>query len=501
MMSGSNRSSGIETGVVLLGRTVNFTAAFCEIVALILLGYFMPFAIGECLRYLSGENAYFGDNFFPTFISLWSIIALLFARAPWNGVLLALLLAPLAVSAIYLVTLEPLKRVMIGGAVFEPGDIEKALVRIFLVGVVMIGYVIKWSGDDHSIGYHRMRAWWHTEPPRRPLLLLAKYTGPRRVVASVLWLTSAALTAVLILAVLAVLFQGNHIFRIFILDPMVNLPQEKAIAYSATYFHIPLIMLTSWNLTRDLPGLIIFAFLIFVMFFLSRTLASVSRRLMALHAKSLLTLDPRPPVLFLRSFAFDSALLNHPTLLRIVFGKRWRLEECLAVRLDRYGPFVGIGKPGERLPLLGAARAYHADATWQTAIGDWIRQAKLIVLVPGETEWVRWELAQVAAADRIASLIIVMPPVSASEKVRIWGLVAEHLRDTNWSKAAASIRPETLIAVTFAPDGAIATVHGRRRQVIDYILALEVALSRTVSRRQVLTDRRLAPVATPANVS
>ena len=36
-------------------------------------------------------------------------------------------------------------------------------------------------------------------------------------------------------------------------------------------------------------------------------------------------------------------------------------EQELAVLMGRLGPVVAIGKPGERLPELGAARLYVAD--------------------------------------------------------------------------------------------------------------------------------------------
>jgi hypothetical protein len=67
--------------------------------------------------------------------------------------------------------------------------------------------------------------------------------------------------------------------------------------------------------------------------------------------------DHRPPVVYLRSFKADEV-----TRRGTIFGDFQTEEEVLAEVLSEFGPVVAIGKPGEELPELGAARLYVRDA-------------------------------------------------------------------------------------------------------------------------------------------
>ena len=81
-------------------------------------------------------------------------------------------------------------------------------------------------------------------------------------------------------------------------------------------------------------------------------------------AEQLLATDPRPPVVYLRSFEADSEIVMRPpgfwnramTVIfdyMMMFSPEQELEEIL----NRVGPVIAIGKPGEPLPELGAAQA------------------------------------------------------------------------------------------------------------------------------------------------
>jgi hypothetical protein len=100
--------------------------------------------------------------------------------------------------------------------------------------------------------------------------------------------------------------------------------------------------------------------------------------------------DGRPPVLYLRPFAIDAELSqvpgNHPDL-----SARTEEEQMIAV-LGEPGPVVAIGEPGERLPQLGASRTYVIHESWQDAVRVQIEKARLVVLAPGTSPGVMWEL-------------------------------------------------------------------------------------------------------------
>jgi TM2 domain-containing membrane protein YozV len=97
--------------------------------------------------------------------------------------------------------------------------------------------------------------------------------------------------------------------------------------------------------------------------------------------------DPRPPVVYLRSFVAD----DQP-LLTFAYTASVSAEQEIAFAMDRIGPFIAIGKPGERLPELGAARLYVADEDWRMVVGEMMRDAALVVIRAGETPNLWWEI-------------------------------------------------------------------------------------------------------------
>jgi hypothetical protein len=83
-------------------------------------------------------------------------------------------------------------------------------------------------------------------------------------------------------------------------------------------------------------------------------------------------------------------------------------EEQVAEVFREFGPVVAIGRPGDVLPELGAARIYLADDQWQVVVQSYMGRAGLVVFLPGTTEGVWWEIELAAALvsrDRIVFLI------------------------------------------------------------------------------------------------
>jgi hypothetical protein len=112
--------------------------------------------------------------------------------------------------------------------------------------------------------------------------------------------------------------------------------------------------------------------------------------------------DPRPPVLYLRSF-HDDALLSQQRA-------HWRThEEMWAQQLKRVGPVVALGAPGRELPHLGAARRYETESEWQNAILEWMRVASLVVLFLGDTEAFSWEVEQTVEIVPPERLVFLLP--------------------------------------------------------------------------------------------
>ena len=97
-----------------------------------------------------------------------------------------------------------------------------------------------------------------------------------------------------------------------------------------------------------------------------------ARKHKTVAAQQLIARDTRPPVLYLRSFGDDS------TAGRVVGGGHllfsgWTLgfsteEEQLSSAFSAIGPFIAIGKPGEKLPELGAVEPTSMMASGRTLL-------------------------------------------------------------------------------------------------------------------------------------
>lgn len=151
---------------------------------------------------------------------------------------------------------------------------------------------------------------------------------------------------------------------------------------------------------------------------LSYLLMRQSKKYSAPRADTILRQDSRPPVVYLRSFSDESNDQSFssyfrgawsPTIAGSVPGWAPREQDSLAPILSQVGPYVAIGKPGERLPELGASRAYVSDSDWQTCVSQWISAARLIVIRTGATRGLRWELGEVVRQGKLTCLLLILP--------------------------------------------------------------------------------------------
>src|SRR5262249_53130487 len=94
-------------------------------------------------------------------------------------------------------------------------------------------------------------------------------------------------------------------------------------------------------------------------------------RLVVADAKRLLDDPAYRPIVFLRSFADEGATVTSKRLFDRLVRRRRRLEEIAVSALRPLGAAIAIGQPGERLPKLGAIRAYYPDDQWQAAVLEW----------------------------------------------------------------------------------------------------------------------------------
>jgi hypothetical protein len=138
--------------------------------------------------------------------------------------------------------------------------------------------------------------------------------------------------------------------------------------------------------------------------------------------------DSRPPILLLRSFSDDhAAVANADLMLRyewIFGGKSIRsFEEALVAKLGAYGPVIALGRPGEKLPPLGATRQWVADDRWQARVEELLRDCRLVVMVVGEIQEessLAWEFGRILSLKEPEKVIIVVPPLDEWDAARRW---------------------------------------------------------------------------------
>lgn len=128
---------------------------------------------------------------------------------------------------------------------------------------------------------------------------------------------------------------------------------------------------------------------------LAATLLSVARRIHLKVDVAQREADRRPPVVYLRSFTADKRLSRRP----LAFGRLASFrseEEQMVAALREAGPVFALGKPGERLPRLGASRVYVDEAEWRQQVLSWFGGAALVVMhIPASpTDGLVWEIEQ-----------------------------------------------------------------------------------------------------------
>jgi hypothetical protein len=232
----------------------------------------------------------------------------------------------------------------------------------------------------------------------------------------------------------------------------------------------------------------------YLLFFIGLALLLRSRRYFQADADSLLSVDRRAPILFLRSFA-DDAKGGWRLILSFFLGFSRLLDYSLELRLAGYfmhfGPFVAVGTPNEKVPQLGAARKSFGEGEWQDAVVGWAKSAQLISIFVGSTKWVNWEISQVISLNLTDRLILLMPESrfwlpwrhSSAMKQRL-AMLAQAMASTPWSAAISQVgRARSVRAVVLERDGRISVIRSVLRSRDSYHLAAVIAHHMILKKR------------------
>ena len=121
-------------------------------------------------------------------------------------------------------------------------------------------------------------------------------------------------------------------------------------------------------------------------------------------------------------------------------------EQQLARIMASYGPYIAIGRPGEELPELGAARMYVSHEDWQLVANDLISHAQAVVLQAGETPGLQWEMQTVRECLRPEQVLLFVPfRLTGSKKRR----EAQWARFYDWGKRIIPDLPKVIGTACF----------------------------------------------------
>jgi hypothetical protein len=191
-------------------------------------------------------------------------------------------------------------------------------------------------------------------------------------------------------------------------DPSIVQPQSRKLLSSLLLFGLLLVCIavavhiSGWLAAqlRDyawLPvGWLVFAAAVAITSPIAIRAVRGFRQFLAPNAQRVLGADRRRPVLYLRSFALDDTLMTHISLKSRILSlaaPSLTLEERAVKILGKLGPVIAIGRPGEKLPTLGAARFYVSHERWNQKVAEIVSVAQLVVSASGTSVGLHWELS------------------------------------------------------------------------------------------------------------
>lgn len=202
----------------------------------------------------------------------------------------------------------------------------------------------------------------------------------------------------------------------------------------------------------------------------------LARRVARRRADELVRAPDYRPIVLLRSFQDEDRRVTPKSAIYRLTTRGKRLEEAVVAALSPLGPAVAIGLPSERLPRLGAYRAYYDDASWQHAFEDWVARSLLVVVIVGTTPWSVWEMGYLMRGSFGGKLIAVLPPSSDEERAGRQTALQGAAAGTPWEAAASACDYADVSVLAFNADGSIAAIRGGGRSEAGIELALMAAI-------------------------
>jgi hypothetical protein len=209
----------------------------------------------------------------------------------------------------------------------------------------------------------------------------------------------------------------------------------------------------------------------------------LARKWGRVSAERLRARDPRPPVLYLRSFEDDDLVLPAVLSARRPFLELFAVrgsdpfEESIAWQVSAYGPVVAIGRPGRSIASLGAARDLLPDDVWRTGVSERMAAAGAIIVTIGSTDGLRWEMAQLVSGGYLDRTVFVVPPTDDEAIRERWRFTTEALNAAGANVAELPVAPERILAAATVRAGDWWVAVGDLRDEATYRVAMDRALT------------------------
>jgi len=165
--------------------------------------------------------------------------------------------------------------------------------------------------------------------------------------------------------------------------------------------------------------LLIFLFVVLIaiqiIFFISKIVKKLSRRISLKSVDELRRIDERKPVLFLRPFIDDQVELSKwkmPLNIRLIDPniQSTTLDELIVQNYSHLGPVIALGNPEDKIPPIGAARKYVSGETWREILTSLMKESVLILIAVSKTNNLIWEIQQIFENEYQEKTILVFSP-------------------------------------------------------------------------------------------
>lgn len=148
----------------------------------------------------------------------------------------------------------------------------------------------------------------------------------------------------------------------------------------------------------------------------------MARRAKSRSMTEVISMDNRPPVLYLRPFIQEEKAFIEATFSEMDFLSYFSSK--MGITLEKYffddisksiGPFIALGNPEDYAPPEGAARMYANDKDWIEQFRHLSMRAACILMEVGHSENVQWELESLKTHSLQEKLFIITRPKKKKE--------------------------------------------------------------------------------------